>query len=88
VILARKADGTPLPFGAAVMNEAGKELGLVGQGSKVFVRGLKDHGELVVKWGNDSRSVCRIAYDLPVKASHRKATSYQQITGTCRPGTL
>ncbi|AQQ37738.1 MULTISPECIES: fimbria/pilus outer membrane usher protein [Burkholderia] len=88
VILARKADGTPLPFGAAVTDEAGKELGLVGQGSKVFVRGLKDHGELVVKWGNDSRSVCRLAYDLPVKASRRKATSYQQITSMCRPGTL
>ncbi|MBR8507729.1 fimbria/pilus outer membrane usher protein [Burkholderia cenocepacia] len=84
VIQARKSDGTPLPFGAAVTDEAGKELGLVGQGSKVFVRGLKDHGELVVKWGDNGRSVCRIAYDLPVKASTRRSTSYQQITGVCK----
>ncbi|VWM11550.1 fimbria/pilus outer membrane usher protein [Burkholderia lata] len=88
VIVARKSDGTPIPFGAAVTDEAGKELGIVGQGSKLFVRGLKDNGELLVKWGNDRRSVCRIAYDLPVKASKRKSTSYQQITSMCRLGAI
>ncbi|MCA8066505.1 fimbria/pilus outer membrane usher protein [Burkholderia sp. AU38729] len=88
VILARKSDGTPIPFGAAVTDEAGKELGLVGQGSKLFVRGLKDNGELVVKWGNDGRSVCKIVYDLPVKASERKSTSYRQITSVCRTGAI
>ncbi|MDN7877098.1 fimbria/pilus outer membrane usher protein [Burkholderia aenigmatica] len=88
VILARKSDGTPIPFGAAVTDETGQELGLVGQGSKLFVRGLKDNGQLTVKWGNDARSVCQITYDMPVKATKRKSSTYQQITSVCRIGSI
>ncbi|TCW83035.1 fimbrial protein [Burkholderia sp. SRS-46] len=84
VIQARKWDGTPLPFGAEVTDETGKSLGVVGQASKLFVRGLKDSGELAVKWGDDARSVCRIAYDLPVKQMTRKSATFQQITGVCK----
>ncbi|MCF1369866.1 fimbrial biogenesis outer membrane usher protein [Burkholderia cenocepacia] len=84
VIQARKSDGTPLPFGAAVTDETGKNLGVVGQASKIFVRGLKDQGELTVKWGDDARSVCRIAYDLPVKTSARRSNGFQQVGGVCK----
>ncbi|RQR67024.1 fimbrial biogenesis outer membrane usher protein [Burkholderia sp. Bp9126] len=84
VIQARKPDGTPLPFGAAVTDETGKELGVVGQASKVLARGLKDKGELTVKWGDDSGSLCRIRYDLPVKASARRNASFQLVTGVCQ----
>lgn len=88
VILARKSDGTPLPFGAAVIDETGKELGVVGQASRIFARGLNDKGELTVKWADNGNSVCRISYDLPVKASKQKATSYKQITSVCRTGSI
>ncbi|WP_371142561.1 fimbria/pilus outer membrane usher protein [Burkholderia cepacia] len=83
VIKARQANGAPLPFGAAVYDESGKDLGVVGQASKIFARGLNDKGELTVKWGDDAKSSCRITYDAPVKQGKRKSTGYQQITGIC-----
>ncbi|KWE47697.1 fimbrial protein [Burkholderia ubonensis] len=83
VIKARQASGAPLPFGAAVYDESGKDLGVVGQASKIFARGLNDKGELTVKWGNDTKSSCQIAYNLPVKQGKHNTTGYQQITGVC-----
>ncbi|QTO18424.1 fimbrial biogenesis outer membrane usher protein [Burkholderia seminalis] len=83
VIQARRADGTPLPFGAAVTDDTGKSLGVVGQASKIFVRGLKDQGELTVKWGDDARSICRIEYMLPVKQGNNKPASFEPIKGVC-----
>ncbi|OXI66390.1 fimbrial biogenesis outer membrane usher protein [Burkholderia cenocepacia] len=85
VIKARQTSGAPLPFGAAVYDESGKDLGVVGQASKIFARGLNDKGELTVKWGDDAKSSCRITYDAPVKQGKRKSTGYQQITGICDP---
>ncbi|VWB58986.1 fimbrial protein [Burkholderia arboris] len=84
VIQARKPDGTPLPFGAAVTDETGKSLGVVGQASKIFVRGLKDNGALTVTWGNDAGSICRIEYNLPVKAGKRRSAGLEQVGGVCR----
>ncbi|MGU3780292.1 fimbria/pilus outer membrane usher protein [Burkholderia metallica] len=83
VIRARRPDGTPLPFGASVVDETGKDLGVVGQASKIFARGLKDAGHLTVKWGDDGRSLCHIAYDLPVKSSRGKSNAVRQIDGIC-----
>ncbi|WP_321783907.1 fimbria/pilus outer membrane usher protein [Burkholderia pyrrocinia] len=83
VIKARQANGTPLPFGAAVYDESGKDLGVVGQASRIFARGLNDKGRLTVKWGDDAKSSCRIAYEVPVQQGKRRSIGYQQITGTC-----
>ncbi|QRR15682.1 fimbria/pilus outer membrane usher protein [Burkholderia sp. MS389] len=85
LVQARQADGTPLPFGAAVHDETGKEVGVVGQASKIFARGLNDSGSLTVRWGADSGSICRIAYDLPVAKHHRQAPGIQTVTSMCRP---
>ncbi|MBN3787639.1 fimbria/pilus outer membrane usher protein [Burkholderia sp. Ac-20353] len=85
VIQARLADGTPLPFGAAVVDETGKDLGVVAQASKIFARGLQEQGELTVKWGEDARSTCRIRYDLPVRKGRGKSAGFEQITGMCVP---
>ncbi|OXJ12686.1 fimbria/pilus outer membrane usher protein [Burkholderia sp. HI2500] len=83
VIQATRSDGTPLPFGAAVSDETGKSLGVVGQASRIFARGLKDKGELTVKWGDDGVSGCRIAYDLPVRQGRNKARAFEQFKGVC-----
>ncbi len=55
-------DGTPLPFGADVFNEAGDVVGVVGQGSRLWVRGLEEQGVLSVRNGADQQ--CEIPYDL------------------------
>jgi outer membrane usher protein len=87
VIQARRANGEPLPFGASVYDESSKELGVVGQASKIVARGLQERGELTVKWGEDASAMCRIAYRLPVREKGRKADSYQQVESTCEaPG--
>ncbi|CAB3748535.1 fimbrial protein [Burkholderia puraquae] len=85
LVQAPQADGTPLPFGAAVHDENGKEVGVVGQASKIFARGLADSGSLTVQWGVDRRSICRIAYDLPVTEHRRQASGIQTVKSMCQP---
>lgn len=62
LIEAMMPDGTPLPFGADVFNEAGDVVGVVGQGSRLWVRGLEEQGVLSVSNGTDLQ--CEIPYDL------------------------
>ncbi|MCR1803765.1 fimbrial biogenesis outer membrane usher protein [Stenotrophomonas geniculata] len=62
LIEALMEDGTPLPFGADVFNEAGHVVGVVGQGSRLWVRGLEEQGVLSVRNGTDQQ--CAIPYDL------------------------
>ena len=84
LIQAPQADGTPLPFGATVQDETGKEIGVVAQASKIFARGLDDSGALTVRWGADSRSFCRIAYELPVVDRRGRAPAIQSVKSVCR----
>jgi outer membrane usher protein len=53
LIHASRPDGKPLPFGASVLDEAGQVVGVVGQGSKIFVRGIMSGARLTVNWGDD-----------------------------------
>lgn len=64
LIEALLADGTPLPFGTDVMTAAGDVVGVVGQGSRLWVRGIEEKGELFVRYGVAEHEQCRIAYDL------------------------
>ncbi|MDP9585443.1 UNVERIFIED_ORG: outer membrane usher protein [Burkholderia contaminans] len=86
LVQARQADGTPLPFGAAVHDETGKEVGVVGQASRIFARGLADSGSLTVQWGaDDHRSICRIAYELPVAEHRRPSSGIRIVKSICQP---
>ncbi|CAN0625635.1 outer membrane usher protein [Burkholderia multivorans] len=86
IIQARRADGTPLPFGAAVYDATGKDIGIVAQASRIFARGLEEKGELTVRWGDDAGSACRISYELPTRDGKSKRTGFQSIKGVCAPG--
>jgi outer membrane usher protein len=81
LIQARQTNGKPLPFGATVLNDSNREIGVVGQGSRIFARGLQDRGGLTVKWGEDGQSQCHISYDLPVRI--KGASGFQKIDTTC-----
>lgn len=66
IVVSRQPDGSPLPFGATVSNDAGTDVGIVGQASRIFARGIEDSGTLTVRWnGGTSVRQCRIAYALP-----------------------
>lgn len=64
LIEARDSQGKPLPFGADVFDEQGVAVGIVGQGSRLWVRGVNDKGLLRVDTGSGPLDSCTIAYDL------------------------
>ena len=59
---ALKEDGQALPFGALVLDEVGSERGMVGQGSRLHVRGDGQRGRLKVIWGEASDQQCWLDY--------------------------
>ena len=71
-IKAERPDGQPLPFGADVFDADGKSVGVVGQASRLFVRGVADRGTLTVKWGSAAHEQCHIEYGLPAQSSKRQ----------------
>ncbi|GAB3063903.1 fimbria/pilus outer membrane usher protein [Stenotrophomonas tumulicola] len=64
LIEAPQVDGKPLPFGLDVYNEAGEVVGVVGQASRLWVRGIEESGRLTVRWGQEAGQQCVIDYDL------------------------
>lgn len=81
VIDARLSDGSALPFGAQVLDESGDELGMVGQGSRLHVRGVNDQGTLQVQWGPRLEQQCLLIYQLPDVAP--VGSSPARLTATC-----
>jgi outer membrane usher protein len=63
VIRARRADGRPLPFAASVVDEHGQQVGVVGQGSKMFLRGAEAHGSWIVEWAEGADGSCKVQFD-------------------------
>ena len=65
LIEAFQADGRALPFGFDVYNEAGEVVGVVGQASRLWVRGIEEAGRLTVRLGTDESQQCVIDYAVP-----------------------
>lgn len=63
VIRARRADGRPVPFAASVMDERGQQVGVVGQGSKIFLRGADARGRWTVQWADGTDGSCMVEFD-------------------------
>lgn len=63
LIQASLPDGVPLPFGASVTDAEGQVVGVVGQGSKMFTRGVAAGSRLTVRWGEQSQNTCHV--DVP-----------------------
>lgn len=82
MIDATTPDGTPLPFGADVVDAKGNSVGVVGQGSRVLVNDLQQSGTVNVQWGASQAEQCALDVVLPAIAGR---TDYQIVQGTCRP---
>ncbi|ORT82533.1 fimbrial protein [Burkholderia puraquae] len=74
-------DGTPVPFGSTVVDEAGNSVGMAGQGGTVFTRGLNDSGVLTAKWGRRANQSCSLSYRLPTERS--KHAAYERVDAKC-----
>jgi outer membrane usher protein len=78
----KRDDGEVIPLGAEVLDAKGNSLSMVGQGGRIFLRGLESKGELLVKWGDGSGQRCLINYQLP--ASSSKDTQFLKSDAICR----
>lgn len=83
VIKATRKDGKPLPFAAQVFDEQGREVGVIGQASKAFVRGIAERGRLQVVWSSGASDRCYISYQLPARETANRQLSADLLEGHC-----
>lgn len=83
VIKAPQEDGRPLPFGAQVQDEQGREVGVIGQASKAFVRGIADSGRLTVVWGKEASRRCFVDYVLPLPEAGGRQVNADLLAAQC-----
>ncbi len=81
LITPRLPDGRALPFGTNVFDDNGANVGVIAQGSHLFVRGIPEAGVLTAKWGNGAQDSCSFAYRLPSRA--QKDVGYTRVDATC-----
>lgn len=80
LIRALRDNGDNLPFGAQVFDEAGSEVGVVGQGGQMFVRTSQEAGSLNVRWGEAPADQCHVAYNAALQGT---AGSLHAIQAHC-----
>ncbi len=71
-------DGKKVPFGATAYDQNDKVLGMVDNASRVLAFGLKDQGNLSIRW---SEGTCEGNYTLPPQ---NKALMYERVGMSCR----
>lgn len=74
--------GSAPPFGAAVLNDTGAEVGIIGQGGRVLVRGVENSGVLNLRWGEKPNQKCHFNYQLPEQ--DHELLSYPQVDVECK----
>jgi outer membrane usher protein len=61
LVTASLVDGTPLPFGAEVIDALGRSVGVVGQAGRMFLRAPDTEGRWAVRWkGSPGECVLRL----------------------------
>lgn len=83
LIVGKLEDGSPLPFGAEVIDpDTGVAVGAVGQGSRIVMRAEKDRGTVRVEWGEGDGERCFVEYALPDRAL-RGDSAYDILEREC-----
>ncbi|MBX8490308.1 fimbrial biogenesis outer membrane usher protein [Pseudomonas cichorii] len=73
-----RADASPIPLGASVEDEQGRNLAVVDPNSQALVLSEKDSGVLRVQWSGQS---CRAPFTLPPKDPKR---AYERLKVVCQ----
>jgi len=63
------ADGSPVPFGADILDAQQRVVGVAGQGSRLLLNGLTQSGPVSVRWGEGLQERCQVQVTL-----HKQAT--------------
>jgi outer membrane usher protein len=79
----QRADGSPVPFGAEVLAADGTSVGVVGQASRLVLRGALASGELTVRWGDKPAEQCRVTLHVP-EASTQRRGAVPILNAPCR----
>lgn len=89
VLRLTQADTSPVPFGAVVSDESGKDLGMVGQAGKLMLRGLSDQGQLQAQWkAGDGTAHCSMAYSLPPRERSSSSPAPASMELHCVPSSV
>lgn len=84
IVHARLSDGSAVPFGAEVFGDLQHALGVVGQGGRALIRGVKDTGRLTIRWkDNGVEHSCGFDYALGQLRPKQSASTYRQFNATC-----
>jgi len=83
-VLLKAVDGAgqPLPFGATVLDEQGRNLGHVAQAGQALLRLPAEQGSMRVTWGDGSGQSCTVTYDI-ADAGQRHVSGYRELSSTC-----
>ena len=82
LIALRQSSGEPIPIGADVYDEKDNLVGVVGQGSRAYIRSPSDQGQVTVRWGASLNQQCVFRYLLPEKKMTNIMTT---LSGECLP---
>uniref|UniRef100_UPI0020BE5E0A fimbria/pilus outer membrane usher protein n=1 Tax=Proteus faecis TaxID=2050967 RepID=UPI0020BE5E0A len=77
-----KQNGSVIPFGAIVIDEARSVSGIVGDDGRVFISGLAPVGKLKAKWGQTEDQQCLFNYEISETSSKEKGIYF--ISATCQ----
>ncbi|MCY1408430.1 Outer membrane usher protein HtrE [compost metagenome] len=83
LITVSRQDGQPFPLGAEVLDTKGNAIAMVGQGGRIFLRGLAQQGRLQVKWGSRGGQSCHFNYQLPREARSKGGASLLKVSAIC-----
>lgn len=82
-IRSKKENGDTLPFAAEVFDTKGENIGMVAQGSMVYLRTNTTADSVTVKWGENANEQCRIQYDVSAQAADKKQNMIM-AEGVCK----
>lgn len=84
IVRTRMADGSPVPFGASVLDAAGNEVGAVSQGGRVMLKSVSPGGKYRLKWGENMDQQCEIDATWPVEKMREDPARWIRADGVCR----
>lgn len=82
LIKSKTPEGSELPFASNVYNSQNELVGVVSQGSQIFIRTDKLTDVVTVKWGDLSSQQCQVNYNL--NADMLDTTGYKMIEEQCK----
>lgn len=80
LITAQRPTHGAIPMGTAVLDSAGKNVGMVGQANQIYLRSDKTEDTLTLQWGTQASEQCRLHYRSPAAED----TPIQLLSAPCR----